>query len=438
MKNNVKLGVVCLARNTFDFNAAKDIYEDILKQLESIPKLTVCAVKQLVMEIDDAQNAAKELYANNVDGIAIISGTFHLGHLALEMKKVVDKPLLLWGMPELPYNGGKIRLNSVCGVNLNASNLVKSGHTDFVYIVDDKIDENFIDALRIKAAMSNARIGILGHHAHGFFNTDVDELALYKQFGTLIEHFELKELWDYDYKEEDNKYFYDKILQTFDVTNVTKKQIELVCQLSAKLKAFYNDKKLNALAIRCWPEFAQGFGIAPCAAMSLLQSQDMIFACEGDIDCALTMLCHQAAGAETPFMADLSQVNLKENYALMWHCGVAPCNLCDGDCTPTLDTYFAAGKGVTAGFVMKPGDINFARFDSINGKYRLIQQKGKALPMQKQLTGTYAKAQFEQDMQSILDKVVYNGIAHHVSMVYGDYTKAMSIFAKIKKIEEIL
>lgn len=438
MKKHIKLGVVCLARNTFDYKAAKDLYVNILSDLEKIESVTVCAVKELVMEIEEAQKAARELYAFDVDGIAVISGTFHLGHLALEIKKAnKDKPLLLWGLPELPYNGGKIRLNSVCGVNLNASNLIKSGYSDFTYIIDSKIDNDFLDALRINSALKNAKIGLLGHHAHGFFNTDIDELATYRQFGIVIDHYQLQQLWDYPYDEKEKKKFDEKIKELFDIKGISGKQTELVAILSAKLKAFMTDNKLSALAVRCWPEFASGFGIAPCAAMSLLQSEDFVIACEGDIDCAITMLSHKAAGAETPFMADLSQVNIKDNFALMWHCGVAPSNLCDNICSPTLDTYFAGGKGVTAGFVLKSGDINIARFDSINGKYRLIQQKGKAVPMEKMLTGTYAKVVFNQNMKTVLDKVVYNGIAHHVSTVYGDFTSALSIFAKLKCIEEI-
>lgn len=435
MKKNIRLGVVCLARNTFDFQAAKMLYDNILVDLKQLEAVTVCAVQSLVMEVADAEKAADELYENKVDAIAVISGTFHLGHLVLEIKKRIDKPLLLWGLPELPYNGGKIRLNSVCGVNLNASNLVKSGFSDFTYIVDKEIDNAWLDAVRMTTALISARVGILGYHAHGFFNLNVDELALYKKFGVLIDHYELESLWQYPTNENYKKHYEEMIKNKFDTSGINKKQIDLVSSLAAKIKGFVEEHNITALAIRCWPEFAAGYGISPCAAMSLLQSEDIVLACEGDIDCALTMLCHQAAGAETPFMADLSQVNIKENFALMWHCGVAPCNLCDGVCTPTLDTYFAGGKGVTAGFVMRSGDINMARLDSINGKYRLFQQKGKAVPMAKMLTGTYAKVSFDKGMKEVVDKVVYTGVAHHVSMVYGDFTNAMNIFARLNDIE---
>lgn len=435
MKQKIKLGVVCLTRNTFDFNAAAEIYKNILADLVKIENCEIVAVPNTVMEPNDAINAGKLFAKEQVDGIAIISGTFHLGHLALEIKNKCDKPLLLWGLPELPYNGGKIRLNSVCGVNLNASNLTKSGYTDFSYIVSNKIDNDWIAAVRMKTALKEARIGILGSRAHGFFNVGVDELGLYKKYGCIVDHFELAEVFNFEAPQERIAYFKKKEEKYFDLKGINETQKEKVATLAAKLEAFMKNKNLSMTAVRCWPEFAAGFGISPCASMSILQDEGFILACEGDIDCGLTMLCHAAAGAETPFMADLSQVNIEEDFALMWHCGVAPCTLCDGVCTPTLDTYFAGGKGVTAGFVMKSGDINMARLDSVNGHYRLFMEKGRAVPMEKQLTGTYAKCIFENGMKKVLDKVVYSGIAHHVSMVYGDYTKAFEIFARITHTE---
>ena len=435
MKQKIKLGVVCLTRNTFDFNAAASLYEDIKKDLSKIENLELCAVEKIIMTQDEAIETGKFFASNLVDAIAVISGTFHLGHLVLEIKKICNKPLLLWGLPELPYNGGKIRLNSVCGVNLNASNLTKAGYTDFTYTVSNKIDENWLDAIRMMVALKSANVGIIGYRADGFFNVGIDELATYKKFGCLVNHYELNDIWSYKESEDAIAFYEEKIKKIFDLKAVNETQVKKVATLASKLKNFMTDKNIKIMALRCWPEFAAGFGISPCAAMSLLQDEGYILACEGDIDCGLTMLCHQAAGAITPFMADLSQVNLEEGTALMWHDGVAACSLCDGICTPTLDSYFAGGKGVTAGFVMKSGAMNMARLDSINGKYRLFQEKGTALPMDKILAGTYAKVKFEHPMKDVLDRVVYTGVAHHVSMVYGDFTKAFEIFARLLGIE---
>ena len=168
MKQRIKLGVVCLARTTFDYKAAEEIYEKILKNLETMESTEIISIPGLVIEPDEAHNAALKLAGADIDGLAVISGTFHLGHLVLELEKILHKPILLWGLPELEYNGGKIRLNSVCGVNLNASNLYKSGVRNYHVNVGDQIDEDWVDAVRIYAALRSAKVAVLGYRAKAF------------------------------------------------------------------------------------------------------------------------------------------------------------------------------------------------------------------------------------------------------------------------------
>lgn len=437
MKQDIKLGIVCLARKTFDYEAAKTIYDNIKQDLKKIDHIQYTIVEELVIEVEDAKAAAQRLVSDNVDAVVIISGTFHLGHLVLEIDKVVNKPILLWGLKELPYNGGKIRLNSVCGVNLNASNLYKSGNRRYYAIIQDKIDENWIDAIRIQVALKCAHIGILGYRAHGFFNLGIDELNTFQQAGILLDHYELSEVFDAAVDEQKIAEHQSELLKIFDVSGITKEQLGKVALLGAKMEKFINTQGLSGLAVRCWPEFARDFGVAPCAAMSYLQSKGYIIGCEGDVEGVMSMLAHQAVGGQFPFLADLSQVDLENDFALLWHCGVAPCNLWDGKCVRSLDTYFAGGKGVTADFVMKDGEFTILRLDSSQGKYRVFMQKGKTIPMDKLLKGTYAKVQFEQPVERVLNKVIDAGVAHHVSMVYGDFTRPFEIFAKIQNWEII-
>ena len=436
-KRKIKIGIVCLTRNTFDYKAAEDIYRGIVRDLSARDDIVVAAYPDPVMLQDEAVAAGEYLRGEGVEAVAVLSGTFHLGILALEIKKRCDKPLLLWGLPELPYNGGKIRLNSVCGVNLNASNLYKSGYRDFTYSVSEKIDEDWLDAVRMVSALREGRICVLGSRAHGFYNVDVDELALYRKYGCSLEFAELSEAFSFPADEALAKEYLDRADGSFDCGGITETQKKKVAALCASLRTFAEKRGFSAVAVRCWPEFAATYGIAPCASMSLLQDDGLIFACEGDVDCALTMMCHRAAGAESPFMADVSQVNPDENTALMWHCGVAPRALCDKGCNATLDTYFAGGKGVTAGFVLKCGRVEMARLDSVGGHYRLYTERGEAVPMQKQLTGTYAKVRFDRPANEVLDAIVYNGIAHHVSVVYGDFSAAFDIFARLTDTEKL-
>ncbi|MCP4706485.1 MAG: fucose isomerase, partial [candidate division Zixibacteria bacterium] len=168
MKQNIRIGVACIARKTFDYNAAEEIYGNIVKKLKSIENVDWEIVPELVIEIEDAQKVAREFASKAIDGLICISGTFALGHLILELNKAVGRPILLWGLEELPYDGGKIRLNSVCGINLNSSILYKAGIKTYQVIIGNEIDQDWLDAIRILKAFSTARIGLVGGRAHGF------------------------------------------------------------------------------------------------------------------------------------------------------------------------------------------------------------------------------------------------------------------------------
>ncbi len=431
MKHTIRLGIVCLARETYDFASAAEIYKGIIAEVQKTEAVDWAIIPDLVITIEDAKKAAMALGKAQIDGLVCISGTFHLGHLVLELRKQTKVPILLWGLDELPYNGGKIRLNSVCGVNLNASNLYKAGVDDYYAIIGNSVDSDWIDAIRVIAVLRDSHIGILGHHAHGFFNLSAEEPSLYGDMGALVDHYELSEVYQTQVKPDAILDRERQIRSTFDVLELSESQVQKVAELAAKLDAFCASNGLDALAIRCWPEFARDFGVAPCAAMSLLQSEGRILACEGDLEGALTMLTHKAIGAQTPYLFDFSQVDLEQNFALLWHCGVAPCNLWDRASKITLDTYFAGGKGVTAGFVLKPGELSIARIDSARGKRRLFLQRAKAVPMNKDLAGTYAKAVFDRPVKEILDLIIKNGLAHHASMVYGDFERPLEIAAQL-------
>ncbi|MHA1974500.1 MAG: L-fucose/L-arabinose isomerase family protein [Candidatus Hodarchaeales archaeon] len=432
MRQVVKIAVVCIARKTFDYKLAEELYQGQKKQLRSISEVNWVFVEELVFETEEAREVANRLVTEDLDGIIIIQGTFALGNLVLEIHKRVKCPMLFWFLEEPPYNGGKLRLNSLCGVNLNTSNLYKAGVKDYTVNMGEKMDPDWIDALRIRKAFSKAHIGLLGYRAQGFYNLGVDELSFYRSTGVLIEHYELEELNNIDCTEKEVERRRKEIENLFNVQELTEGKLDQLATLVVKLDKFIKIHDLSVLAIRCWPEFAQTFGIAPCAAMSIVQAEGSILACEGDIFGGLTMLMQKVIGGETPFLADLSQVNDKENNSLLWHCGVAPCNLWDGKCDRTLDTYFANGKGITAGFVLKEGEFTLARIDYALGEYRIFVQKGLALPMKKELKGTYLKARFETEAGKVFDKVIKNGIAHHFSIVYGQFSPAIELFAKLQ------
>lgn len=432
-----RIGLVCLVRKTFDFQTAFSLYQERTKKIEEDKSVEWFNYSKMVIEPSEAREASEFLIDNRVDAVILVSATFHLGQLALIINDMVRKPLLLWGFDELPYDGGKIRLNAVCGVNLNASNLYKGGNDTYIVHVGNELDPDFVTAIKMKVAIENAKVGLVGYRADGFFNVGVDELHLYKEMGTLITHYELTDLFGGEVDQNEFEKERENLLKIFDVSKLNQFQIDQVAKLCVLATGFVKRECLDVVAIRCWPEFARTYGVSPCAMMSILQSRGIMLACEGDIEAAISMIAVRASGEDTPFMADLSQVNYAENYALLWHDGVAPCNLWDGVCNRSLETYFAGGKGVTADFVLKAGPMSILRIDTARGKTRLFYEEGQAVNMEKKLSGTYAKVIFDHHIKDVIDTVVYTGVAHHVIMGYKHYAKAVRYLARIKQWEII-
>jgi len=433
MDNKLKIGVVCLARKTFDYEAAAQIYEKIRADLNLIEDVDFHCTQELLFEPEDAGRAAEALQRFGADALVAISGTFHLGNLLLEItKKLNHPPLLLWGLNELPYDSGKIRLNTVCGVNLDASNLYKAGIRNYHAAFGPEIDRDWLAAMQAIVTLKNARIGLIGSRAHTFYNVAFDELDTWRELGLLVDQYSLQELLDYPAGADAEEYWLSMLGQNFKQDDINEQQALLTARLAAKLDGFMAERNLTSLALRCWPEFAASYGIAPCGSLSLVQCKSRIIACEGDVEGAISMLIHRALGSETPFLADLSQVNFEKDEALLWHCGVAPCNLWDGRCEISLDSYHAGGKGVTAGFVLKEGALSLLRLDSAGRERRLFSREGLALPMEKELKGTYARVKFDGGVKALLEQVIYNGIAHHVSVAYGSYSRPLEIMARIK------
>ena len=286
--------------------------------------------------------------------LLLLVGTFHLGHLVLELDYMLHVPILLWGLPELPYNGGKIRLNSVCGVNLNASNLYKSGNKTYHVHVGNSIDIDWLDAVRISAVFKRTNLGVLGYRAKGFFNLGVYDLNVFSEMGILINHYEITEVWNYHVQQSEIDKRKAQVLSIFEVSELNEFQIEKVAELTAKLAAFMKDNNLNApcnpFAGLSLPQSLGSLLVQPCLFFKVnTLSLPVKVISRG----ALSMVAHKAIGGETPYLFDFSQIDFEEDNALLWHCGVAPCNLWDEKCTRSLSTYFAGGKGVTADFRSK-------------------------------------------------------------------------------------
>ena len=80
-----------------------------------------------------------ELAASDIDMLLMAQASFADSTMVLQLAEAVPAPLLMWAFPEAQV-GGRLRINSFCGINLAAHGLRRSGLAyNYVYAEPDDI-----------------------------------------------------------------------------------------------------------------------------------------------------------------------------------------------------------------------------------------------------------------------------------------------------------
>ena len=119
-------GVAVLARPTFDVPFAEDMKTRAFAALEAAGIRTV-GPRELLFDRAAAEQAISDIRAAGpIDLLLILQITFTDATMTVKLAKEATTPIAIWAVPE-PRNGGRLRLNAYCGLNLAAHALGRAG-----------------------------------------------------------------------------------------------------------------------------------------------------------------------------------------------------------------------------------------------------------------------------------------------------------------------
>jgi L-fucose isomerase-like protein len=436
-----RLGLVCLARLTFEADLAAQWYQQAQATLRTLDGVQLVAVSKLVIEPDDADAAIAELRAANVDALVVLSGTFALGGLAMRLAQAfADTPLLLWAWPEPQEQTGKLRLNSLVGATVNASNLYKLGHRPFTLYAatDDLRTAATITRLARTAGilrdLRRLRVALIGGHAPGFDNLAVDKLALRRALGVEVVEVGLQTIITRarNVAADRVQAARSDLLKPFDDTaEVNDVKGDLFAALVLALREFAAEGKFDAMTLKCWGDLVEAYGIAGCGAVSHLNDMGLFTGCEGDVMGTLTMLIARRLTGVHPFLTDFVSVDPVSNTGVLWHGGCAPISLANPAHPKHLFSHFAGGKGLTAGFALKPGRVTILRLGDDGRNLRMLATTGQALETEMDVRGTLARVAFDSNVAAFLDEMLSHGWEHHLIMAYGEIAPELELLGRM-------
>ena len=133
---DIRIGFVPIARPTFDLDLARERTAQVCAMLESAG-YAVIGSQALIMDADAIEARIAELAAAELDMLLVLQASFADSTMALQLARAIDAPLLLWALPEAQV-GGRLRINSFCGINLAGHGLRRAGiRYDYIYAAPD-------------------------------------------------------------------------------------------------------------------------------------------------------------------------------------------------------------------------------------------------------------------------------------------------------------
>lgn len=439
MSGQITLGFIAIARTTFDMELAADVARRLHATLVDAG-YNLVGPEELVTDIEQARYTAEAIAAQHPELMVLAQASFADSTMAMVVAQCLDAPLLLWAIPEA-HTGGRLRLNSLCGINLAGHALTRAGRK-YGYVYADPDDVEALDKLnayaragRVRALLKATRIGRVGENPAGFESCLVNYEQVQDQLGVDVVQIDLQEQLFAEMRQAEAASV-DAAMATLqsrvrglDSVDNTATRGTLSAYIAFRKLA--RQERLKGFAVRCWPEFFTEMGCAACGAVSLLCDEMIPASCEADVNGLLTQLILQNLSDSPAFGSDIVSIDKETNALVLWHCGQAPLSMADPDAVPGVTLHSNRKQPLLMEFTLRPGVVTVARLSEAGGSFRLVVGRGEIARGPQSFSGTSGLLRFDHDAHEVLDTILREGLEHHISITYGDHVTALLALAQM-------
>jgi L-fucose isomerase-like protein len=438
---DVTVALVPIARTTFDMGLAEQVMQAARSQLAQTG-LSLIGPETLLTDIETTRQVIQTLGADPPDLVILLQASFADSSMVLEIARQVEAPLLLWAVPEA-HTGGRLRLNSLCGINLAGHALTRAGYGyEHLYAApgDPAVLQKLqplAQAAAVRRRLRHSRLGRLGQHPAGFETCAYDPERLKRQLGIEVVELELPQLFEQVKLAEPQQVEAAgrRLSQTLaNLSQLDPSATQGTLATYVTLRHLADQEHLDGLAVRCWPEFFTQLGCAACGALSMLSDEQTPCSCEADVNGTITQLILQWLSGEPAFGSDLVSIDPDQDGAVLWHCGLAPLAMADPTVPPQGTIHSNRKLPLLLEFPLKPGRVTVARLSEATGSYRLVVGGGEMLQAPPSFSGTTGLLRFDRPVQEVMDTILGEGLEHHLSITYGEHQPALLALARLLKI----
>ena len=212
---------------------------------------------------------------------------------------------------------------------------------EIIHGTNDEIITSLVETRRA-TSLQGLRIGLFGQPSDWLIASDVDRDYLLEHFGVETLDIDLQRLIDgiKAVPQADAV----KVAQAIVKRSKAVKEPSCADMVEAAkaylaIKKICTEERLDAMTIRCF-DIVKTCGTTSCLALALLNDEDIVAGCEGDMQTLMSMILAKRLCGEEAFMANPS--NLTDHSAMLAHCTI-PLAMCDDI---SIRSHFESGIGV--------------------------------------------------------------------------------------------
>lgn len=456
----MRYGFLAIGRPTFDVSFAQESADAALANLRSTG-MDVVGSSDVAMDEPTVRLRLADATTPGVDALIVLQATFADSSLAVAATDH-DLPVVLWAIPE-ERTGGRLRLNSFCGINLAAFTLTATGR-DYRWVLVPAADPSASTAIaqafatsgrstaagpdtrpapseapkaraaEIRARLARTTIGRVGERPDGFEPCGYEASTLRDILGVTVDEVALPELFERSAAAAPETVAAARSRAAgflVGVDDVDQGALDKSLRMNAGLRSLIEDNNWSGVATRCWPETFTEFGGAACTPMAMLTDDHTPGSCEADIYGNVTGLVLSWLADAPSFVADLVDLDTDtdSNTGVVWHCGLAPFDMADPESTPVATIHSNRRKPLLSEFPLKPGRVTIARFSQSGGRHRLTIGGGEMLRRPLPFSGTAGVLRFDTPVDAVLETIMSEGLEHHYGLVYADVREELYALA---------
>ena len=442
----MKIGILPIGRATFDVAFAEENLAAMLAALDATGH-EIVGPRILLFDEAASRQGIEDLKTARLDLVMILQVTFTDAAMAVAVAAEFRQPLAIWAIPE-PRLGGRLRLNSFCGLNLASHALGLRGR-DFGWLYADPAGTIADELAALLAgerpagrmepkpapaaipegeaivhSLRGKRIARIGEHPAGFDTCAYDAEALKSLSGVEVDELDLDRLFAVARAAptETARVLREQVAQQIvGLDDVERSELDRSLRLKVALDELRASSGYDAFAIRCWPETFTEYGGAVCGPAAMMGEARVPCACEADVYGALTQLVLMQAAQAPVFLTDLVDMDVSDNTGVVWHCGQAPMSMRDPEGPAEATIHTNRKQPLLYQFTLKPGPVTFLRISQAHGRPHMVLSYGEMLRRPMAFTGTSGVVRFERDAGAVLQDIIASGLEHHMALSYGDH-----------------